>query len=152
MMSKIVKAIPLLSFLLTSSLVHPEAVTDYEKQYCVQYEKPVTLTGTVLVRKIDYGKNPSDAPPEGKVPFPLLVLDQPICTWGGPDDQSEYLQWTLHIADLCSRAWPTVSRVRVSGTLFHADNWHHHSQVLILVKQMVGLDAELPACAEGSMR
>jgi hypothetical protein len=48
------------------------------------------LTGTVLVRKIDYGKG-NDAPPEGSVPFPLLVLDQPICTWG-PDDESEGLQ------------------------------------------------------------
>jgi hypothetical protein len=125
------------------------AATEDEKKYCVQYDKPVTVTGTVLVRKIDYGKNPGDAPPEGSVPFPLLVLDQPICTWGS-NDKSEYLQWTLHIADSCPRAWPTVSRVKVTGTLFHADNWHHHSQVLILVKQIVRLDGQLPACAKES--
>jgi hypothetical protein len=52
------------------------AATDDEKKQCVQYDKqPITLTGTVLVRKIDYGKG-DDAPPEGSVPFPLLVLDQ----------------------------------------------------------------------------
>src|SRR5262245_11706020 len=95
------------------------AATDDEKKQCLQYDKqPVTLTGTVLVRKIDYG-NDDDAPPEGSVPFPLLVLDQLICTWG-PDDQSEFLQWTLQIADKCARAWPSVSRVKVTGTLYHA--------------------------------
>jgi hypothetical protein len=112
------------------------------------YEQPVTLTGTVLVRKIDYGKT-DDAP--RSVPFPLLVLDQPICTWG-PDGESEFLQWALHIADKCARVWPTVSRGRVIGTLYHAQNWHHHSQVLILVKQILRLDGQLPGCAKESKR
>jgi hypothetical protein len=88
-------------------------------------KRSTVLTGTVLVRKIDYGKS-GDAPPEGSVPFPLLILDQPICTWG-PDDESEFLQWALHVADKCARVWPTVSRVKVTGTLHHAFNWHHHS-------------------------
>jgi hypothetical protein len=127
------------------------AATDEEQKHCLQYDKqPVTLTGTVLLRKITY-KDPGDAPPEGSVPFPLLVLDQPICTWG-PDDESEGLQWALHIADNCSRTWPTISRVRISGTLYHAHNWHHHSQVLILAKLIVRLDGQLPACAKQSER
>jgi hypothetical protein len=53
------------------------AATD-EYEGCLEYDKPVTLTGTVLLRKINYGKN-DYAPPEGSVQFPLLVLDQPIC-------------------------------------------------------------------------
>jgi hypothetical protein len=127
------------------------AATDDEKKQCLQYDKePVTLTGTVLVRKIDYGKD-DDAPPEGSVPFPLLILDQPICTWG-TDDESEFLQWALHIADKCARTWPSVSRVKVSGTLYHGSNWHHHSHVLILAKQIVRLDGPLPACPKDSER
>ena len=127
------------------------AATDDEKKHCLQYDQqPVALTGTVLVRKIDY-RNGDLAPPEGSVPFPLLVLDQPICAWG-PDDQSEGLQWALQIADKCARAWPSVSRVKVTGTLYHADNWHQHSQVLIWAKQIVRLDGQLPTCAKDSER
>jgi hypothetical protein len=100
-----------------------------------------------LVRKIHYEKT-DDAPPEGSVPFPLLVLDQPICTWG-PDEESEALQWALQIADRCARTWPAVSRVKVTGTLFHIHTWHHHSVVLISVKTIVRLDGQLGACAKG---
>lgn len=125
------------------------AATDDEKKQCVQYDKQsVTLTGTVLVRKIDYGKD-DDAPPEGSVSFPLLVLDQPICAWG-PDDATEGMQWALQIADKCARQWSTVSRIKVIGTLYHRDNWHHHSPVLVLAKRIVRLDGPLPACAPNS--
>ena len=57
---------------LSASAVHAtNAATDNEKKQCLQYDKQsVTLTGTVIVRKIDYGKT-DDAPPEGSVAFPL---------------------------------------------------------------------------------
>jgi hypothetical protein len=131
------------------------ATNEYEG--CLAYNKPVTLTGTVLVRKINYGKSDM-GPPEGSVPFPLLVLDQPICTAPLLDDkqeitdEAEFLQWTLHVADSCARAWPAVARVKVTGTLYHAHNWHHHTQVLILAKQIARLDGTLPACAKESSR
>jgi hypothetical protein len=127
------------------------AETD-EYKGCLTYNKPVALTGTVLIRKIDYGRN-GDSPPEGSVPFPLLVLDQPICMRPSDDmDVAEYMEWTLQIADTCSRVWPTVSRVKVAGTLYHAHNWHHHSKVLILAKQIVRLDGQMPACAKEPKR
>jgi hypothetical protein len=126
------------------------AATD-EYEGCLAYNKPVTLTGTVLVRKIDYGKN-DDAPPEGSIPFPLLVLDQPICIRPSDEDEAEGLEWTLQIAGPCSRVWPTISRVKVDGTLYHRFNWHHHSKVLILAKQIVRLDGRLPACAKEPKR
>jgi hypothetical protein len=92
---------------------YANAATD-EYEGCLAYNRPVTLTGTVLARKIDYGKN-DEAPPEGSVPFPLLVLDQPICMRPSDDtDVAEGLEWTLHIADTCSRVWPTMSRVESS--------------------------------------
>jgi hypothetical protein len=122
------------------------ATDEYER--CLAYNKPVTLTGAVLLRKIDYEKN-DDAPPEGTIPFPLLVLDQPICMRPSDEyDVAESLEWTLQIADTCSRVWPAISRVKVAGTLYHAFNWHHHSKVLILAKQIVRLDGQLPACAK----
>lgn len=121
------------------------AATD-EYAGCFAYNKPVTLTGTVLIRKINYEKM-EDAPPEGSVPFPLLVADQPICVRPSDDiDVAEGMEWALHIADSCARAWPAVSRVRITGTLYHAITWHHHSKVLILAKQVVRLDGKLPSC------
>jgi len=124
------------------------AATD-EYAGCLAYNKPVTLTGTVLLRKIRY-ESSDDAPPEGSIPFPLLVLDQPICMRPSDEiDVAENLEWTLHIADMCPRVWPTISRVKVTGTLYHAHNWHHHSKVLILVKQIVRVGGRSPACAKG---
>jgi hypothetical protein len=126
------------------------AATD-EYAGCLAYDETVTLTGTVLLRKIDYKKG-DDMPPEGSVSFPLLVLDQPICLRPGGDehDVAESMEWTLHISDTCSRGWPASSRVRVTGTLFHHFNWHHHSKVLIVAKQIVRLDGRLPRCAKES--
>jgi hypothetical protein len=119
------------------------AADEYEG--CLSYNKPVTLTGTVLIRKIEYKKT-DDAPPEGSIPFPLLVADQMICVRPSNDEEAESMEWALQIADNCARAWPTVSRVNITGTLYHAFNWHHHSKVLIHVKQIVRLDGRLPPC------
>jgi hypothetical protein len=102
----------------------------------------------VLLRKILYDKA-EDAPPEGSVVFPMLILDQPICLAPGAasdDSPEEYSEWALQIADSCSRAWPSSSRVRVSGFLYHQHNWHHHSRVLILAKHIARLDGQLPPC------
>jgi hypothetical protein len=133
--------------LLMASLAN--AATD-EYEGCLAYNKTVTLTGTVLLRKIDY-KTREAMPPEGSVSFPLLVLDQPICLRPLDDiDVAESMEWALHIADTCSRAWPVSSRVRVTGTLYHAQTWHHYSKVLIAAKEIVRLDGQLPKCAKGS--
>ena len=133
--------------LLMASLANAE--TD-EYEGCLAYDKTVTLIGTVLLRKIDYKKKDYMLP-EGSVSFPLLVLDQPICLRPRDDiDVAESMEWTLHISDACSRTWPVSSRVRVTGTLFHLFNWHHHSKVLVLAKEIVRLDGQLPKCAKGS--
>jgi hypothetical protein len=124
------------------------AATNDEKRDCLQYDKqPVTLTGTVLMRKIDS----DDAAPGSRVPFPLLVLDQPICTWG-PDVESEVLEWSLQLSDKCARVWPAVSHVKVTGILVHAFNWHHHTKVLIAAEQIARLDGRLPACTQARRR
>jgi hypothetical protein len=69
---------------------------------------------------------------------------------GSDEDVAEGMEWALQISDKCARKWPTVSRLKVTGTLFHLFNWHHHSPVLIVVKQIARLDGALPACAKES--
>ena len=77
----------LLTAVALAALVGPAMAFD-EKKECIQYDKQtVTLTGTMLVRKMTYGKD-DDAPPEGDHTFDMLVLDKQICAWG--DDDSEY--------------------------------------------------------------
>jgi Domain of unknown function (DUF4431) len=124
------------------------AATDDEKKDCLQYDKPVTLTGTVFVRKVDFGPG---EPSWWSGSFPLIALDKPICTWG-PDEESERMEWALHVVDTCSRVWPATSRVQIVGTLFHANTVHHHSKVLIMANKIVRLDGRLPACAKESNR
>jgi hypothetical protein len=73
------------------------AADNYEG--CLAYDKTVTLTGTVLLRKIDYKKS-DYMPPENSVSFPLLVLDQRICLRPGDNidvDVAEGMEWTLHM-------------------------------------------------------
>jgi hypothetical protein len=126
------------------------------KKYCVEYDKQVvTVTGTVLIRTIKYD-NPNDAPPEarktGSISFPVLILDQPMCSYGADDDEQENLQWALSLidsgSDCARREWPSSTRVKVTGTIFHGDNWHHHTQVLFIAKQMEALGGKLPRCVE----
>jgi hypothetical protein len=126
------------------------AVDASTKKYCVQYDKQViTVTGNVLIRKIEYD-NPNDAPPEGRggsVRFPMLILDQPICAWG-ENDAEDGPEWALHFlddGDCFLKRW-TGNRVKVTGTIFHGVNWHHHTTVLFHAKRVEGLDGKLPTC------
>jgi hypothetical protein len=59
---------------LVASVATPGLSETDKYQGCLAYNKPVTLTGTVLLRKIHYEKS-DDMPPEGSISFPLLVLD-----------------------------------------------------------------------------
>ena len=56
------------ALLLTMASTHAEAE-------CLTYDSNVTLTGTIVVRHIDFG--PVE-PKEWSEPFPMLVLDQVI--------------------------------------------------------------------------
>ena len=120
-----------------------------DRKDCIQYdEQVITLTGTVLVRKAKYARG-DDQPPEGNPLRPYLLLDRQICAWG-TDDESEHQVRMLQIADKCSRNWRKrgPSRVRVTGTLYHASNWHHQTNVLIHVEKIMRLDGRSQACAD----
>jgi hypothetical protein len=151
-----VRTIGLLSVaaLLIGMTVLAHAATEVDvstKKYCIEYEKQtITVTGLMLVRKIKYDV-PEDAPPEGRggsVTIPMLILDQPMCAYGG-DDEEESSVWALHFLDVDDcylRRWSSTP-VRVTGTIYHANNWHHHTQVLFRAKRIEGLKGKLPPCA-----
>ena len=44
------------------------------------------------------------------------------------------------------RRWSSTP-VRVTGTIYHGHNWHHHTKVLFLAKRVEGLKGKLPPCA-----
>jgi hypothetical protein len=126
-------------------------VDESTKKYCVEYDKQtVTITGMMLVRKVKYDV-PEDAPPEGRggsITFPVLILDQPICAYGD-DDPKETGIWALQLLDLDGcylRRWSSTP-VRVTGTIYHGHNWHHHTKVLFSAKRVEGLKGKLPPCA-----
>jgi Domain of unknown function (DUF4431) len=122
------------------------ATSSANAEGCLAYNKPVTLTGTVLIRKIEYDKRDYPTPPH-TVSIPFLVADQAICMRPSEDEEAESKEWAVQLADNCARGWPTVSRVKITGTLYHAHTRHHHSKVLILAKQIVRLDGRLPPCS-----
>jgi hypothetical protein len=124
-----------------SALANAAPKAANETDGCLQYGKPVTLTGTVIVRRVDFGP---DEPAWWSGSFPLLVLDHSICATD--DEEPENMEWALHLLDVCSRTWPTMSRVRVTGELFHANTVHHRSKVLVSVKQIQRLDGKMPSC------
>jgi hypothetical protein len=104
---------------------------------CFGYEpETVNLTGTVLFRTFsDANGNPERSP--------LLLLDQPICVEGQPNDtinQSEYDVIVVHLvleAKEFGRLRALTGRsVVASGTLYHKHTAHHHADVLLTVKNL----------------
>jgi len=112
---------------------------------CLAYDTLVTLAGTVIVRKVDFGP---DEPAWFSGSFPLLILDHSIGAAGSGDDP-ETSVWAIQLVDTCRRTWPPTARVRVTGKLFHATTIHNHTAVLIDAKQIQRLDGKLPACKGG---
>jgi hypothetical protein len=119
-----------------------------ENKPCLQYDKPVTLTGRLSSHKTDYRGEAKD------FPFIMLTLDTSICLAGagGPtDDETEYSVRAIHILDLtCTdqRTWTRGARVKISGELFHRHTIYHQTRVLIFANQIERLDGPIPACKE----
>jgi hypothetical protein len=94
----------------------------------------VKLAGMLFFRTFsDANGNPERSP--------LLLLDDPICVEGEPNDtinQSEYDVIVVHLVV----APKEFDRLRVltgramvaSGTLYHSHTAHHHANVLLMVK------------------
>jgi hypothetical protein len=111
-----------------------------ETSPCPEYNKPVTLTGTISVVT---QHNRDILPPVER--YLLLKLDKPLCTIDSADDQGEFGQWAVQLLysppgealttndQIIARRPPWISgaHVAATGTLFHADTVHHHTPVML---------------------
>jgi hypothetical protein len=110
---------------------------------CLRYDALVILTGTMLMRKVELGR---DLPAWASVPYAVLRLDKPISCVAGKDEKTERRVSTLHVLDPCNRIWPRGSRVSVTGELFPRTTMHHYTPVLIMAKTVKRLNGTLPTC------
>jgi Domain of unknown function (DUF4431) len=119
-----------------------------ENNPCLQYDKPVTLTGRLSSHKTDYRGEAKD------FRYIVLTLDTSICVAGAgglSDDDTEYNVHAMHVIDLtCTdqsqRTWTRGARVKISGELFHAHTIYHQTRILISANQIKRLDGPTPAC------
>jgi hypothetical protein len=97
---------------------------------CLQYDKPVVLTGRLSTQKTDYrGERPDFS-------FLLLTLDTSICVKGAGGlsaDDTEYRVREMHVEDrtcIDQKAWGRGARVKISGELFHRHVLRHRTRAL----------------------
>src|SRR5262245_21577688 len=117
------------------------------KNACLQYDKPVTLTGMLSSHKTDYQGDAKD------FSYILLRLDTSICVAGAgglSDDDTEYTVRYIHVIDqgcTARRTW-TRARVKISGELFHRHTIYHQTSVLISANQIKRLDGPTLVCKQ----
>ena len=114
---------------------------------CLRYEPTVvTLEGT-LSTKLFYGppNYGETAQQDAKEPQYLLSLEEPICTDRDPKSPDlnaaesgvTVLQLVAGTAELREALRSALGRkVLVNGTLFHAHTGHHHTPVVLTLKQV----------------
>lgn len=130
----------LAAFLLASLSV------SHARPVCAPYDvEGVTLSGKVVLRTFfgppNYGESPETDARETQA---LLQLDQPLCTLASDarDEPAERNQRTVTLVPMGSLSLkPYVGKhVSVQGSLYHADNGHHRTPVLIAIRQAPVVD------------
>jgi len=108
---------------------------------CARYgEEGVVLKGRVVLRTFygppNYGENPKTDAREKQA---LLKLDQPLCTVESADveEQAEHDQREVTLVPFgkLSLAPYAGKHVSVQGSLFHSSTGHHHTPILIELRQ-----------------
>ena len=108
-----------------------------ESKVCLPYEpETVVLTGTVHRAQFygppGYGETPKIDAKEG---YYLLQLDQPICVLAGNDENDEEGPFIRSLQIIFNHIPYDHSlpgkKVRIRGTLSHANTGHHHTKVMI---------------------
>jgi hypothetical protein len=105
---------------------------------CEKYGLPsTTLAGTVTVETFygppGYGESPETDSKERQA---ILHLAKPLCTLASDDDPAEQDQVKVTLVpmgNLSLRAFVNKT-VTVRGSLFHAFTGHHHTDVLIEIR------------------
>jgi hypothetical protein len=115
------------------------------KQDCLEYGHQVQLTGN-LVRETFPGPPNFESVEKGDIPEVawILYLDKPVCIKGRAGDDFDVgisylkaLQLVMGNKDYYQRAKGLLSKkVIVTGLLFGAHTGHHHTPVLIDVKDI----------------
>lgn len=108
---------------------------------CAAYDVDgVVLSGTVVLRTFfgppNYGESPETDARETQA---LLQLDRPLCTVESaaraePAERNQRLVTLVPIGALALKPY-AGKHVAVRGSLFHADNGHHRTPVLIAIRQ-----------------
>jgi len=111
------------------------------KPLCEAYDvEGVVLSGTVVLRTFfgppNYGENPET---DSKEVQALLKLDHPLCAVESVEreEQAERNQRQVTLVPLGGFSLKPYAgkHVFVKGSLFHADNGHHRTPVLIAIRQ-----------------
>lgn len=108
---------------------------------CAAYDVDgVVLSGTVVLRTFfgppNYGESPETDARETQA---LLRLDRPLCTVESEEreesaERNQRLVTLVPIGGLALKPY-AGKHVAVKGSLFHADNGHHRTPVLIAIRQ-----------------
>jgi hypothetical protein len=106
---------------------------------CKKYGLPTTtLVGTATLETSygppGYGESPQTDSQERQA---ILHLDKPLCTLASDDDPSEEDQVRVTLAPMGNLSLREFvgKTVSVRGSLFHAVTGHHHTKVLIAIRE-----------------
>lgn len=109
---------------------------------CLHYSgSPVTLAGKVKLQTFfgppNYGENPDTDSRETQA---ILALAKPICVEANPAEyeDAEQNQFEVTLVPLKKENLKSYEgkQIAVQGTLYHAHTGHHHTPVLIEIKQI----------------
>jgi len=106
---------------------------------CLSYDKPATLTGKVAIRTFfgppNFGENPETDSRETQA---ILIAAKPVCVNANDEYDVETNQTDVTLVPPRGVNWKTYAgkQVTVHGSLFHADNGHHRTTILMQVARI----------------
>ena len=106
---------------------------------CHSYDKPVTMTGKVVIKTFfgppNFGENPKT---DSRITQGLLIPGKPFCV--NEDDEyhreENQVEMTLVPPRGVKLKQLAGKQVTVEGSLFHADNGNHNTTILMMVKRI----------------
>lgn len=115
------------------------------KESCYHYGGiPVSLSGTVEIKTFygapNYGENPQTDSRETQA---ILFLEKPICVeanQSGEAAEQNQANVTLVPPDKENMIKYAGKHLAVKGVLFHAFNGHHHTPILMEIRQIENVE------------
>lgn len=106
---------------------------------CLSYDQPATLSGKVVIKTFfgppNFGEHPQT---DSRETQGLLIAAKPVCVNANDEYEVERNQTEITLVPPRGVNWKTFAgkQVTVHGTLFHADNGHHHTTILMMVTRV----------------